>query len=1417
MAFSGNGSGTEADPYQITTYSELEEITNDLDSHYELQNDIQAPVDSEWEFPSTNYFNGSLKGGGYTIDGLRLIQSTTISIKASFIYNLAGEISNINFTNVHLVEQSCGIVRENRGTIDNVSIKYKENDITSATTPLFDGFGGLVQINGFGGTITNSYVELIQTDETMQLNEFGGVISKCKGQVENTTAKINIVADPTYAGSKIGGFASFTESMNDGIFDCGVNVAIRSDSSTKMGAFLGGLGAIEDSQEIKRCFAIGVVIGNSEISGFACGNNNWADNAGMNNYSTYIWNCYSNVDVHVLKEDGTGVGSGFMTNIYNLGEYANTGELTIFKQNYYSGRLFSHNGEGNLWIMFHPKKGASNTIPTFNTNYYNSSLIGDNINHNIGGGEGYGAIPKLKHEMEKQSFYTFDFSSVWEFNGISGYPYPTLQSVPETNNLRSFDPYNNNVLLNVYPSTASLNTDGIKVEVLNKDEAKIFGITGQEVHNLFNSKSFEIQDSDNNTIQVINLKPNDLFETTVSLEYGEQYYIKATGTRPDNSTTSTNFVPYTFSYKSDQVTPHPLVNFYLELNDTNSPNGSFKNVDSSCYHNGYIYGVDNDSGGLFKINENDYSDLQVLYPEINSNETVDVYGELQSYDNYIWAICKVGYTGTPYLIRINSDFSNYVLFELDSDADPQTTIVNINGTFENVSVIYGDGIYYIDRYSLDNFMGTFEGIEQPEPSTYRGEYINRRIGFHGTQNLYRERSNLLKNSWGEPIGMDEDVNFIYIAFTKDPNWSSSYIQEEDKDKFPLCEIHKYRKAKFLNYEETIEPVDFAPTSQSSNMVQNNEWLFFGASEPNKGYFGWNWGWFAVHKKTMDGYFLPHPDDITQNINSLHTSIRGDELYDVKSNGIIYTIDISDPTQWNFYDYATSSNNVEKDKFYNKSDVLAGKFIKEEIDISQNSNTNGDQITESPKLFTIDGNDDVHIISTDPNKNNFSEISKINYSTLSPVNNSLMLRLESIKEKPNGDITVTVNIYGKPSSVNITEVGFDYSKNSPFREEEYGFEWRQSYDTSQTADNISYDEQNQTFQYTPTSSWYNDDFYFHMPYVITDNGERFNCEPFRFTPIQPSSTIEASKIRSASATIKGEIPYSMNYSYITEIGIYYGTTSGNLDQKVVGEIGESFDIELSELTENTTYYCKAYVKNENVEATTEEMSFTTEDALYYLEGEVTKDDNPVEGADIMIVDMSEMIITKTSTDSSGKYEVLNLSGNNNHAVMGIKDDTPKLTSFSKPYIQSDEYVSPSPPGYTLALEQIPSSALHTNAWTDWRTQYDYPDISLFYDGDFSSNYVWSEKQSTYEYVEPVDTYIIASNGLEVQFDSTDDWEYDVYFSIYSGSTEIYFYYSKSGGTRGDSESTLSQIASGIADGSIDWITIYAKTQSNTYRY
>ncbi len=84
FAFSGLGTGTSGDPFQITTVTQLQEMKDNLSAHYRLKNEIDASETAGWNSgegfepigDSDDKFTGTLSGGGYIIDSLTINRPT---------------------------------------------------------------------------------------------------------------------------------------------------------------------------------------------------------------------------------------------------------------------------------------------------------------------------------------------------------------------------------------------------------------------------------------------------------------------------------------------------------------------------------------------------------------------------------------------------------------------------------------------------------------------------------------------------------------------------------------------------------------------------------------------------------------------------------------------------------------------------------------------------------------------------------------------------------------------------------------------------------------------------------------------------------------------------------------------------------------------------------------------------------------------------------------------------------------------------------------------------------------------------------------------------------------------------------------------------------------------------------------------
>ncbi|MGC3977085.1 MAG: YDG domain-containing protein [Paludibacteraceae bacterium] len=163
------GSGTSADPWQITTAAELDAVRNNLLAYYKVMNDIDLtsyvasggagynggegwnPIGSD-----ADRFTGTFDGGGYIISGLainRPSSSQTASTGCGLFGYSNGTVKNVVLKDAVMAGYAAvGLVGFNRGgTISGCCVTGN-----SSFTGAFDCVGGIVGYNE-AGTVTNCY------------------------------------------------------------------------------------------------------------------------------------------------------------------------------------------------------------------------------------------------------------------------------------------------------------------------------------------------------------------------------------------------------------------------------------------------------------------------------------------------------------------------------------------------------------------------------------------------------------------------------------------------------------------------------------------------------------------------------------------------------------------------------------------------------------------------------------------------------------------------------------------------------------------------------------------------------------------------------------------------------------------------------------------------------------------------------------------------------------------------------------------------------------------------------------------------------------------------------------------------------------------------------------------------------------
>ena len=169
--FSGNGAGTIGDPYQITSWAQLNEIRNHLSSHFVLMNDL-GPSDAGYDIyassvansgagwnpivasDSANPFIGSLNGDGHTISGI-FIDRTGVQI--GLFGHASGEVRDLGLVDIDYTSdttQAGGII----GASNNATATTVKRCFVSGSLTALGRMGAIV------GNISSSTASKVITD-----------------------------------------------------------------------------------------------------------------------------------------------------------------------------------------------------------------------------------------------------------------------------------------------------------------------------------------------------------------------------------------------------------------------------------------------------------------------------------------------------------------------------------------------------------------------------------------------------------------------------------------------------------------------------------------------------------------------------------------------------------------------------------------------------------------------------------------------------------------------------------------------------------------------------------------------------------------------------------------------------------------------------------------------------------------------------------------------------------------------------------------------------------------------------------------------------------------------------------------------------------------------------------------------------
>lgn len=321
--FTGNGSGTASDPFQITTAAQLNEVRNNLSANYKLMSDIDLSGWLETNSPSTGWtpisiFTGSFDGNFHVVSGFWTTQT--------------------NKDNIALFGQA-------KGNIVNLGL-----NLTGAGVSGKSNIGGLV--GGIAGNLTVSKC-FVSGNITGTSSRTGGLIGG-NGTQRNDTVLIrdcyfigNVLALGDPVGGIIGGGAN-GNSGNYTLINCYAAGNVTSSLSTgAAGSIVGNwsftTGAIEPTLNVSGCFALlSTIKGRTGITGRLCG---WVKAATQTHFSNN--SAYDGMEVYA----GATGNEGTLTTISGTATNQNGSNKTLTElsiQNTYSSASWDFS---NVWQM----------------------------------------------------------------------------------------------------------------------------------------------------------------------------------------------------------------------------------------------------------------------------------------------------------------------------------------------------------------------------------------------------------------------------------------------------------------------------------------------------------------------------------------------------------------------------------------------------------------------------------------------------------------------------------------------------------------------------------------------------------------------------------------------------------------------------------------------------------------------------------------------------------------------------------------------------------------------------------------------------------------------------------------------------------------------------------------------------------
>jgi uncharacterized repeat protein (TIGR01451 family) len=391
VEFAG-GSGTEADPWQIASAIQLNNVRNYLgtdnrDKHFILTDDIDLniepyntgigwePIGDWWDSESSN-FQGTFDGDNHTISGLFINMPDAPVLwdeTDSLSLGLFGEVYNATIKNINLAQVDVTGYDCVGGIAGNAAYSILINIDVSGT----------VTGNEYAGGLTGYTYKCFMSDVSF----VGSVYAECRsggvvGNIVDSTIRNSSNSGIVGGNNSVGGLVG--ESYSSSIFESHSESSVTGTSDSSL---IGGLVGLNGHYStIDKSYATGVVNGTEQLGGLV----------GSNSLNSKVINSFASGNVSSIADDINKAVGGLV----GLNDYASTIE------NCYAVGLVTGTG------------------------YRHGGLLGDNYtgapilsSYSLGPDNDFGEVVTEEQMKTQATFTEWDFDRIW---GIEEGSYPYL-------------------------------------------------------------------------------------------------------------------------------------------------------------------------------------------------------------------------------------------------------------------------------------------------------------------------------------------------------------------------------------------------------------------------------------------------------------------------------------------------------------------------------------------------------------------------------------------------------------------------------------------------------------------------------------------------------------------------------------------------------------------------------------------------------------------------------------------------------------------------------------------------------------------------------------------------------------------------------------------------------------------------------